>query len=310
MTPEEQFLAQLELIERVIESICRRHRCYGAEAEDFGSSVKLRLIDNDYAVLRKFQGKSLLATYLTTVISNLFRDHRIRQWGKWRPSAAARRLGTVAIFLDELLHRDGYTFDEAVTKLRTDFRVKLSSHELREIAIRLPPRTPRRELEGDEQLLEVASDDAVEDRVVDLDRAEMLRKTEAALADALESLAPEDRLIIKLRFDGFKVAKIAESLGLAQRPLYSRIERILKNLRLFLEAAGLQREAVRQLYDWKGFDLRVDYNLEEPEVEEARRGKENEIPQPEDDAAAGRHDEEGPSRENARTGPSNTGGGL
>jgi len=46
------------------------------------------------ALLAKFEGRSSLRTFLTVVIQRLFLDHRISAWGKWRPSAEARRGGS------------------------------------------------------------------------------------------------------------------------------------------------------------------------------------------------------------------------
>ena len=262
MSPEEQFLAQLELIDRVTGSICRRHCCFGAEAEDFAGSVKIKLIDKDYAVFRKFQGKSLLATYLTTVIANQFRDYRIQKWGKWRSSATAKRLGTEAEQLEQLLYRDGFSFDEAVRKLRFDLGVTLSRSELRQIELKLPLRWPRR-LEGDEQLAEIPGDDRAEQRALDSIRAAVAERTQAALATALARLPEEDRLILKMRFEGQKIVQIARVLSLEQRPLYSRIEKSLKQLRASLEAAGVSRDQAQDIVGWDGFDVRVDYDLEE-----------------------------------------------
>jgi len=51
MTREQLFLAHLPEIERVIRSVCARRALYGADAQDFASIVKYRLIENDYEVL-------------------------------------------------------------------------------------------------------------------------------------------------------------------------------------------------------------------------------------------------------------------
>lgn len=268
MSPEQQFLAQLELIDRVIGSICRRHCCFGADAEDFAGAVKVKLIDNDYAVFRKFQGKSLLATYLTTVVANLFRDYRIQKWGKWRASAKALKLGTEAQQLERLLYRDGFSFDEAVRKLQDELGVELTRAELRKIELALPRRQPRR-LEGDEQLSHVASDERAETRAVDRNRRDLLKKTELALARALAQLPGEDRLILKMRFGGEKVSRIAKILELPQRPLYSRIEKSLRRLKEGLEESGVTRDEVREIVGWEHFDIRVDYGQEEVETQDA-----------------------------------------
>src|SRR4029453_14108130 len=45
----------------------------------------LRLVEDDYDVLRRFQARSSLPTYVTVVIQRLFLDYRNRLWGKWRP---------------------------------------------------------------------------------------------------------------------------------------------------------------------------------------------------------------------------------
>ena len=41
------------------------------EAEEFGSEVKLRLVENDYEAFRRFQQRSTLRTYLTIVIQRI-----------------------------------------------------------------------------------------------------------------------------------------------------------------------------------------------------------------------------------------------
>src|SRR6266498_2338556 len=88
MTPERQrlealFLSQLGWIERVVAAICRRHGLARDDAEDFASWTTLKLIENDYAVLRKFRGESAVTTYLAVVIAMLFRDYRTHRWGRW-----------------------------------------------------------------------------------------------------------------------------------------------------------------------------------------------------------------------------------
>jgi|SRR5438876_9252438 len=86
---EAVFLSQLDLIERVIAFVCARQHVASTDADDFSSFVKLKFVENDYALLAKFEGRSSLRTFLTVVIQRLFLDHRITAWGKWRPSATA-----------------------------------------------------------------------------------------------------------------------------------------------------------------------------------------------------------------------------
>ena len=53
----------------------------------------LKLIEDDYRRLRRFEGRSSFATYLATVVQRLFLDFVIGKTGRWRPSVQARRLG-------------------------------------------------------------------------------------------------------------------------------------------------------------------------------------------------------------------------
>src|SRR2546426_3629620 len=144
MTREQLFLSELALIERVIAWVCARRCLRGAEAEDFWSTVKLRLIENDYEILGRFEGRSSLKTYMTVVVHRLYLDYQTQRFGKWRPSAEARRLGPVALRLELLLYRDGLTFEEARGVLPTDFQVAESRVALHELSLKLHRRiSPR-----------------------------------------------------------------------------------------------------------------------------------------------------------------------
>ena len=148
MTREQQFLSELTLIERVIGWVCARRGLRGADADDFASVVKTRLVENDYEILGKFQGRSSLKTYLTAVINRLYLDFQVQRFGKWRSSAEAKRLGTTALRLECLMFRDGLSFDEACGVLKSDPRVAETRDALDAIRQRLPNR-PGRVPKGD-----------------------------------------------------------------------------------------------------------------------------------------------------------------
>ncbi len=107
MDYQKLLLQHLDIVDRVLKYVARRHHLSAAETDEFASLVHFRLVDRNFAILRKFQGRSHLATYLTTVVERLYLDFCIARWGKWRPSAAARRLGQVAEMLERFLGRDG-----------------------------------------------------------------------------------------------------------------------------------------------------------------------------------------------------------
>jgi RNA polymerase sigma factor (sigma-70 family) len=246
VTPEETYLEWLPRIEAIAARICRRYHCSADETEEFLSTARLKFLVDDYAAIRQFQGKSSVDTYCTVVLSRLFLDERTRRWGKWRPSAVARRLGPVAVHLEQLLTRDGYTFDEACEILRTNFHVPLSPAELADLAARLPPRVPRGP-EGEGGLDDVASPDPGPDsQLLEKKRDEVRERVLATLAKVRSTLPPEDALILKMRFEsGFQYADIARHLGLDQKSFYRRIEKLFGRLQKALEKEGIQAEDVK-----------------------------------------------------------------
>src|SRR5688572_20569032 len=116
---EASFVENLALIDRVAASVARRQGLTGDDAADLSSWIKLKLVESDYAVFGKFRGESSISTYLTAVIATLAHDYRVQRWGRWRPSAAARRKGSVAMRLEALVHRQGHDLRQAAEALRT-----------------------------------------------------------------------------------------------------------------------------------------------------------------------------------------------
>ncbi|MDY7092219.1 MAG: sigma-70 family RNA polymerase sigma factor [Acidobacteriota bacterium] len=248
-SPRWLFEENLELIQRISGHVCRRNHCRREEAEEFQSHVMVKLLEDECAVLAKFEGRAKLSTYLTTVITRLFLDWRTAKWGKWRPSAAAKRLGPTAILLDRLLYRDHLSFAEAVRTLHQNHGVTESELELAALAGRLPQHSSRR-FETDDGLEQLADDASPEEDATDAERRQRLLKAEEALAQARRKLPKKDRLILRLRFDqGLTVARIARMLDIPQRRLYTRIDRLKRELAAEMERQGLDPRAIREDLD-------------------------------------------------------------
>jgi RNA polymerase sigma factor (sigma-70 family) len=251
----ELFEAHLSLIQELIRYICHSHRLPREDAEEFSSYAFLKLIEDDYAVFRSFQGRSSLRTYLTIVVHRLFLDFRVQRWGKWRPTAEARRLGGAAIELDRLLSRDGQTLENAVEILYARSGGSLTREELLALASRLPQRT-RPRFESLEKLDWVSTDVEAEESLQNQEREATSKRIGAALAKALEEISAEDRLLLKMRYeDGFTVREIAAALHLEDRPLYSRFEKCLRRLRMLLEESGITWNEVVSILGWTGTDI-------------------------------------------------------
>lgn len=247
LPPDQLFLAQLAHIERAAEHFARKAGFSREEIEDFVSHVKCKLIENDYSILRKFQGKSSVKTYLTVVIQRMFQDHLNHIWGKWRPSAEAERLGPLATLLDRLLHRDGYSLDEAYEILRTNHHIEISHQDLANLVDKLPHRNPPRRMEG-EETLEDHPDEGLDpaEQAIAKERNARRREILGFLKEAMARLSGEDALLVRMS-TRFKVSMIARTLQLEQKPLYRRLEKILKALREDLERRGVRPEEIEKL---------------------------------------------------------------
>src|SRR5262249_35645331 len=139
---EALFLEHLPRIEKTIAILARRHGFRDAEAADLASWIKLRLIEDDYAVFQKFRGESAITTYLSVVIATLVQDYKVQRWGRWRPSAAAQRKGKVAMKLESLVYRHGYELAHAAELMRSCGDTDLGDRELALILAELPRRSP------------------------------------------------------------------------------------------------------------------------------------------------------------------------
>jgi RNA polymerase sigma factor (sigma-70 family) len=255
---ETMFVSNLDVVDCAIHYICQRQKLFGAEAQEFESEVKLRLVEREYEVFRKFQHRSSLRTYLTIVIQRIYLDYRNHLWGKWRPSAEAQRLGHVAVRFEMLMARDGFSFDQACEHLRTNEHIVATDSELEAMVVRLPIRL-RPAVVG-EEALEAIADAASppDDRLFCDERCDRARRISAALTSALRSLSDQDRVILRLRFQGgLSVADIARALHLEQKSLYRRFDALLRGLRAALETAGIDRAEACELVNRNDVDIRL-----------------------------------------------------
>ena len=254
--------ANLDLIERVIRFTARRQRLDESDVEDFASTVKLKFIENDYAVIRKFEGRSHFSTFVTIVVQRMLLDYRIHHWGKWHASAEAKRQGDLAVDLEQLLHRDGRSIDECLPILRARYP-EATRERLAQIAARLPERRARRHMVDLSEAEGVAIDESTEENVLAAERQSASQRLSCAMRDALAQLPENDRLLLQLRFESrFTVAQIARSMRIEQKLLYRRMEKLMRDLRAELERAGIDPRDVADLIGREGADL--DFALGTP----------------------------------------------
>ena len=219
----------LELLSQIIRDVARMRRLSPDDGDDFTQSVHLRFLERDYDVFHKFSGQSSLRTYLTVVVTRMLLDWRNARWGKWRTSAAARRLGHAAVALERLIHRDGFTTDEAIEIVGATGHAP-PLEELRRLADQLPARLRRQMVCADDlhETLGTEFDDpvaAAEQRQAQ----EQLRRT---LRTAVGRLSPDDQQLVQLRYqEGRSVQSLSRTLQTDSKTLYRRFERVRRTLR-------------------------------------------------------------------------------
>lgn|SRR5262245_6880027 len=247
---EALFLDNLAVIEAAVAQVCRRHHLTAAEADDFASEVRLHFIERQYEPLRRFEGRSSLRTYLIVCVQNLFLDYQNRLWGKWRPSAEARRLGRIGILVEKLVVRDGWTFDQVCELLRTNHHIEVDE-AMQQLFVRIAERVPGRQFVADVDVDAISGDESAPDiHVLRAEQEFRAKQVRAALDRAKQTLTAEEQLILKMRYeDAVPVADIARALHLNQKRLYRTRDEVLARLRQVLEADGIAREEIAALLD-------------------------------------------------------------
>jgi RNA polymerase sigma factor (sigma-70 family) len=240
------FTDHLGTIDAVLRAVSWRHHLSQDESHEFGAWVRLRLIERDFAILRKFRGDSSLETYLSVVVNRLFLDYRAGVSGKFRASAAARAMGDVGLELERLLVLQKHTLSEAFEILRSR-GFTFSEDELEALALRFPVRRSQLIVVAPEDLEDLArgNERAVGDQERHASRCDLLKR----LIPRLRALPREDRLIIRLHFlDNVGIAAIARSLKVDEQPLRRRLQRVLRDLRDALEKDGVNRSVLKDLF--------------------------------------------------------------
>jgi RNA polymerase sigma factor (sigma-70 family) len=251
------------LIERAVAFACRRYRLDASDAEELRSIVHLRLVENDYAILRAYGQRSSFATYISIVVQRMVLDYRVHAWGKWHASAEAKRIGALAVELEQIVRRDGRTLDEAVTLLALKYD-GVTRDSLQSLLARLPERAARHREVDLEEAEPIAVTDVDEPLIADERRTDAERLS--SLMNGLMARVPDDeRLILQLRFEGgMTVAQIARALGLDQKLTYRRIERRMREIREELMRAGISARDVLDLIGRDESLIRFDVGKQHP----------------------------------------------
>lgn len=207
------------------------------DAQDFAQSVHLRCLERDYAIFRRFGGRSSLRTYLRVVVTRLLLDWQNSAYGKWRRSATAARLGEPAMLLERLIERDGCTPDEAVSLLASQ-HPEWPVEGLQQVADALPRRTRRRWVS--DETLERDCALPFDDPVVAEEERHAREEIGRILRKAFRQLPIDDQRLVALRYGSDQsVRALADRMDTEPKLLHRRFDRALRSLRRALTSAGI-----------------------------------------------------------------------
>ena len=247
MNHQRLLLDHLTLVDQIVRTTGRRRHLAASELEDFSSFVRLRLIENDYAILRKFQNRSSLWTYLSAVIERLSLDYCAEKWGRWRPSAMAERLGPAAVVLERLVSRDSHTLEEALELIRANHTFGLAKTDLLKLWAQLPLRARATDV-GEEAAAAIPSPRTSEENVDAAELHTKIAQIDRALKAALDQLSAQERVLLALRFDqDLSMVQIAKLTGSSVPTLHRRLEKAVTLLRATLSRVGLERQEIIDL---------------------------------------------------------------
>ena len=238
----------LQIVDVVVTKVARRRRLQAADADDLASMVRVKLLSNDAAALRKFQGRSTLQTF-TVVVQRYCSTTRppLGVNGGRRQPQGVRPCRHAAGTSDR--SRQPPSTTRAI--LESQYRLSIDRRVLARVHARFKPRLHRTfvDLEGAGQPVEPQSADH---RIETAWREAVGLQVASALRSTLQSQAPEDLRILTMRFkDGLSIAAIARAVSLDQKALYRRIARLLRKLEHGLKVRGVARsEALEALNGW------------------------------------------------------------
>ncbi len=219
------------------------------EAEEFVADVYVRLLSAERPLVARCTQPGSARSYLSVAIMNLARDYRTKAWGKWRPSAQARRLGALATRLERMLHRDGYSLSEA-TRLLSAEDARLSEKQLVALSRLLPRRVARRSFSSiDAGLMSPLAAPSIQaDQLIT--HTSTARALVRLIREALVSASDQERTLIHERFVvGKTVATIARERGIKPARAYRILAGCLSRIRQACEGAGIGPAAASAALD-------------------------------------------------------------
>ena len=227
----------------VIYQVVRHLESDADNAADCFQFVCEQLIDHRSRRLRKFRGEgpATFATWLRAIVRNLCIDWHRKEFGRRRPFSSVAQLPVFDQEVFRMVYEQAVPPEECVTQLAADFP-NTTIHQINESRNRIEgvltsnqrwllvqrAANPNGHGEASEEILR-----DVKDVRPDPEAQTLENERRQKLESAMKSLSPNERLLIRLRFEeGVTLEKAATLLGLGNAQKADRqIKEILSRLR-------------------------------------------------------------------------------
>jgi len=227
------------------------------ESLELCNRVLDRLKANDFHILRQFQGKSKLTTYLSAIISRQAVDMVREKRGRNRQKERAAALGPLGQKVYKLVFQQGLS----IVEVQKDFlhrRLPVPTDETLLSVVDKIKGAARAPADGDDIKRgylapadqdgdgpEVVVPDTGSDPAKLLDDKTKRERIQLVFTDLLADLSGEERLLLRMRF-GFsdgdtsgKIPDIAAALNISEKAAYKRIDKTLAKCRRKLSLQGV-----------------------------------------------------------------------
>jgi RNA polymerase sigma factor (sigma-70 family) len=208
----------------------------GVDADTLFNEVLDRLKADSYKVLRDFENRSKLTTYITTIIAHLVIDIKRKIDGRNRIKERAKALGPTGEKLYDLVFIKGYPAPEAYDSLQTTEKIKETFDEFQMIVEKI------RGHQTSAPQQQPITKNTPEQDLISKQREELTKKV---LNETLSELSNEERLLIRMKFplsddeEPKSLSEIGKMLHTTEKAVDSRIRRILTKLKEKMLRHGL-----------------------------------------------------------------------
>lgn len=230
------------------------------EALELSNSVLDTLQKDNYRVLKEFKGNSRLTTYITAIISRQAVDSIRKKLGRDREKDRAKELGETGTLIYQRILKDGYPIPDVFHELHENHGFTGTLEELEEMVRKIKGKNPGPHLPGVSQPLNGSSvvkngtalnedeyvvPDTKSDPQVILMESQRKRKMHEIIRTIITDLNGEERLLLRMRFPTDEdekpksVEQVSKVLGITQKAVYKRIDRLLKKCKNTLDREGV-----------------------------------------------------------------------